>query len=134
MKSGTYRKDFLVFPANTNNVGTLFGGHLMAQMDLSAAILCRKLLYGTDCDGCVTASMDGVNFKQPAEVGDLVEVHSQLKKLGKSSIEILTSALKEMTSGDRVEICKAKFVFVALKDKKPKAHGLSWAEIEDVKK
>ena len=129
-KEKTYHKDFIVFPNNTNNVGTLFGGHLMAQMDLSAAILCRKLLYGTDCDGCVTASMDGVNFKSPAEIGDLVEVHSEVKKFGKSSIEILTWAIKETTDGERTEICKAKFVFVALKDKKPKPHGLSWDSVE----
>lgn len=126
MKPLKYQKDFIVFPANTNNTGTLFGGYLMSQMDLSAAILTKKLLYGTDCDGAVTASMDGVNFKCPAEVGDLVEVISELKKLGRSSIEILTTAIKEDSNGNRIEICKAKFVFVALKNKMPHSHNLTW--------
>jgi acyl-CoA hydrolase len=130
-KPRVYQKDFVVFPSNTNNVGTLFGGYLMSQMDLSAAVLTRKLLYDTDCDGCVTASMDGVSFKCPAYVGDLVEVVSELKRIGKSSVEILTTATKEDQKGNRTQICKAKFVFVALKDKVPSSHNLTWEQIQD---
>ena len=60
-----YITDFTVFPEHINIVGTLFGGTLLGKMDIAAATLARKLLYGTESDGAVTASMDKVDFLSP---------------------------------------------------------------------
>ena len=124
MMKTTYTKDFLVFPADLNNVGTLFGGKLLSEMDLSAAILSRRLLYGTECDGAVTASMDKVDFKNATGVGDFVEVRSEIKSFGRTSMNIHVKCVKETKDGERVDICEGRFTFVALKDGKPHPHGL----------
>ena len=73
-----YITDFTVFPEHINFVGTLFGGVLLAKMDIAAATLVRKLLYDTEADGAVTASMDKVDFLAPGHVGDLITIKSIL--------------------------------------------------------
>lgn len=113
---------FTVFPEYLNWSGTLFGGKLLAELDSAAANCARKVLYGTNCDGLVTASLNKVDFKAPAHLGDIIEMTTSITQLGKSSIEVSVTAHKEQRDGNREEICLAVFVFVALKDGKPFPH------------
>lgn len=130
MKSLKYSYDFIVFPQNLNNLGTLFGGVLLSHMDIAAATLARKALYGTDSDGAVTASMDKVNFNAPSFVNDLIRIDCEIKKFGRTSFEIRAKVHKETPRGEEVKICDANFTFVAMKDKKPFVHHLSFEQFE----
>jgi acyl-CoA hydrolase len=122
-----YITDFTVFPEHINFVGTLFGGVLLGKMDIAAATLARKILYKTEADGAVTASMDKVDFLLPGNIGDLITIKSVLKSLGKSSILIQCKVYKEDMKGNTEKMCTAMFTFVAMKEGKPYPHGLSFA-------
>jgi acyl-CoA hydrolase len=113
---------FTVFPDALNYAGTLFGGKLLSEMDLAASNSVRKLLYGTECNGNVTAHLSEVNFISPAFLGDIVEIKTRIIGMGKTSIKVSVKVEKEDLSGEITEICSAQFVFVALKDKKPYPH------------
>tara|TARA_R110001592_G_scaffold359340_3_gene665719 strand:- start:81372 stop:81806 length:435 start_codon:yes stop_codon:yes gene_type:complete len=114
---------FTVFPDYLNWSGTLFGGKLLAELDSAAANCARKILYGTSCNGLVTATLNKVDFMAPAHLGDIIEMHTTITDLGRSSITVMVVANKEEKNGSRSEICKASFVFVALKDGKPYPHN-----------
>lgn len=116
---------FTVFPDHLNWAGSLFGGKLLAEMDSAAANCARKLLYHTECDGLVTASLDKVDFQAPAFLGDIIELHTTCKFLGNKSMHIYVKVIKESKTGDRTNICDATFVFVSLKNGKPFPHNLA---------
>ena len=122
-----YITDFTVFPEHINFVGSLFGGVLLGKIDIAAATLARKLLYNTNADGAVTASMDKVDFLLPGNVGDLITIKSVLKSLGRSSLLIQCKVYKEDMKGNTEKMCTAMFTFVAMKEGKPYPHGLSFA-------
>jgi acyl-CoA hydrolase len=124
-----YTTDFTVFPEHINFAGTLFGGVLLAKMDIAAATLARKLLYNTEAEGAVTASMDKVDFICPGHIGDLIVIKSVLKSLGRSSILIQVKVTREDTQGKIEKLCTAMFTFVAIKDKKPIPHSLSFKNL-----
>ena len=58
----------LMMPRDTNAVGTIFGGVILSEVDLAAAIGASENHTGS----VVTVSMDKVDFKAPVYVGDLV--------------------------------------------------------------
>ena len=113
---------FIVFPDDLNYAGTLFGGKVLAEMDLTAAKATRRLLYGTDCDGAVTASLDKVDFKKPAHLGDIIELKASILHLGRTSIKIYVHVSKENQTGEIETICDATFIFVSLKQGVPHPH------------
>ena len=123
---------FTVFPQDMNYAGSLFGGKVMAEMDIAGVKVVRRALYGTGADGCVTASVDRIDFKKPAQLGDLITMTAVIKALGKSSVQIRITVTRESLNGDVVdeEICAANFTFVSVKDKKPYPHGLSFEKLE----
>lgn len=121
-----YVTDFTVFPEHINFVGTLFGGVLLGKMDIAAATLARKILYNTEADGAVTASMDKVDFLLPGHIGDLITIKSVLKSLGRSSILIQCKVYREDRKGNIEKMCTAMFTFVAMKEGKPYLHNLSF--------
>jgi len=124
-----YITDFTVFPEHINFAGTLFGGVLLGKMDIAAATLARKLIYATEADGAVTASMDKVDFLVPGHVGDLITIKSVLKSLGRSSILIQCKVYREDRKGNIEKMCTAMFTFVAVKDGRPIPHGLSFGNL-----
>lgn len=124
-----YITDFTVFPEHINIVGTLFGGVLLSKMDIAASTLARKVLYKTEAEGAVTASMDKVDFLAPGHVGDLVTIKSVLKSLGKSSMTIQCKVYREDMNGMTEKMCTAIFVFVAMKNGRPIAHNLSFEKL-----
>jgi acyl-CoA hydrolase len=129
MEKIKYQTDFIVFPEQINIVGTLFGGALLGKMDIAAATLARKLLYKTEADGAVTASMDKVDFLCPGHLGDLIIIDSELKSLGVSSMIIKCTVKREDNRGNSEVICTANFTFVAIKDGKKYPHNLSFEKI-----
>ncbi len=94
-------------------------------MDLAAANSARRLLYGTEFNGSVTAHLSEVDFIQPAHLGDFVELETRVTKLGNSSITLCVSVHSENLAGQTQPICKANFIMVALRDGKPYSHGKS---------
>lgn len=80
-------KTHLVFPEDCNHIGTIFGGKLLSIVDLAIAEHCSYLLHISECEDAVTVNFDDVNFHVGAEVGDLIEIHTEIEKIGIKSIK-----------------------------------------------
>ena len=116
---------FTVFPDDLNFAGTLFGGKVLAEMDIAAVNCARRVLYGLVYDAVVTASISRVDFIAPAHLGDIIEITSRVVKLGRTSIDLIVRVQKEDSNGHFTTICEADFTFVVVKDGKPFPHGKS---------
>ena len=60
----------LVQPTHINTAGTLFGGYMLAWLDLAAAKAASEFLEHTDAWGAVTRALDKVEFREPVFLGD----------------------------------------------------------------
>jgi acyl-CoA hydrolase len=121
---------FTVFPQDLNYAGSLFGGKVLQEIDLAAVKVVRRALYDTGSDGCVTASFDRVDFNRPAFLGDLITMVAEIKSFGKSSIQVRIKVTRESIDGEVSDVCAANVTFVAIKDKKPFLHGLSFDNLK----
>jgi acyl-CoA thioesterase YciA len=74
----------LAMPADTNQNGDIFGGWLLSQMDVGGGIFASK----TAKSRTVTVAIEAMNFRKPVYVGDLVSVHANLVRIGKTSITV----------------------------------------------
>ncbi len=103
----------VVCPNDTNPLGILQGGRLVQWMDLACAI-CAQNHAGFIC---VTASIDSVSFKTPAQNGDIITIQCKVTKVFRTSMEIHAVAWKKNTNIKRnVMINEAFFTFVAIDD------------------
>src|SRR6266404_6157955 len=74
----------LAMPADTNANGDIFGGWLLSQMDVGGGVFASK----TAKSRTVTVAIEAMNFRKPVYVGDLVSVHANLVRLGRTSITV----------------------------------------------
>jgi acyl-CoA hydrolase len=100
-----------VFPLDTNNHNTLFGGKLMSYIDDIASI---SASMHSRCD-TVTASTDSVDFLSPIGQENSVSLVSYVSWTGKSSMEIFVKVIKEnLFTGERQLAATSFLTFVAL--------------------
>ena len=98
-------------PADTNPAGDIFGGWLMAQMDLAAGNVAARVARGR----CSTVAVDAIEFLNPVYVGDEVSIFSDMTKKGRTSLRIHVEAWRRSRDGDLSEkVTDAVFTFVAL--------------------
>ena len=102
----------LVFPSDTNHLGTLHGGTLMSWMDNAAGI---AGLRRAGAAAVVTAAVERLEFRVPIHGGELVELIARVESVGRTSMSVLVEARREdPVSGDR-ELCTAgTFTMVAI--------------------
>ncbi|WP_078555697.1 acyl-CoA thioesterase [Bacillus alkalicellulosilyticus] len=100
-----------VFPFDTNNHNTLFGGKLMSYMDDVASISASR---HARCD-VVTASTDSVDFLKPINLDDSVCLQSYVTWVGRSSMEVFVKVVAEnLMTGERYLAATSFLTFVAL--------------------
>lgn len=100
-----------VFPQDTNNHNTLFGGRLMTYID-DAASICASRHCRTDI---VTASTDSVDFLKPIKNDHSVCLEAYVSSTGRSSMEIFVKVIAEnLKTGDRYLAATSFLTFVAL--------------------
>ncbi|HEY1030468.1 MAG TPA: acyl-CoA thioesterase [Flavipsychrobacter sp.] len=103
----------VVYPNDANPIGMLQGGRLVQWMDTASAI-CAQTHAGRIA---VTASINKVEFKSPAKVGDIISINAKVTRAFDRSMEIYVYASsRKVISGEIYPICEAYFVFVALDD------------------
>lgn len=108
---GTLAIRTIAMPADTNPSGDIFGGWLLAQMDLAAGNLAGQIARGR----CATVAIDGIQFVRPVRVGDEVSIYAKLEKLGRSSITMNIQAWARARNEANAEnVINSKFVFVAI--------------------
>jgi acyl-CoA thioesterase YciA len=103
----------LAMPADTNPSGDIFGGWVLAQMDLAAGIVATQRAQGR----VATAALDGMSFHKPVYVGDLVSCYAKVVRVGRSSmvVQVDTFVLRRRT-GDEVKVTSGHFTVVAIDD------------------
>ncbi|MEM8790245.1 MAG: acyl-CoA thioesterase [Pseudomonadota bacterium] len=103
----------IAMPADSNANGDIFGGWLMAQMDLGASVLARRRARGR----VATVAVDAMQFLRPVKVGDVVSIHSDMAREGRSSMRIGVQVwITRQPSGEHVKVTEATFTFVAIDD------------------
>ena len=102
---------WLVLPQHTNNVGGVFGGQVMAWIDVCAAISAQRFARKV----VVTAAMDNLSFKASAKDGEVMVLQSQVNWAGRTSMEVGVRVESENPlTGKRVHTSTAYLTFVAL--------------------
>ena len=104
-----------VMPDHINVVGTLFGGQMIAWVDLAAAKVSHRLLKGTDVDGAVTRTIAQVEFKEPVYLGDWVNFTAIVVDIGTTSYKIKVEAYAEGRNSEPRLACVATVVMVSVK-------------------
>ena len=103
----------LAMPADTNQNGDIFGGWLLSQMDLGGGVFASKIAKSRT----VTVAIEAMNFRKPVFVGDLVSVHANLVRIGKTSVTVHVEAWvlrrKEMQS---ILVTDGNFTYVSIDD------------------
>lgn len=108
---GTLALQTIAMPADTNANGDIFGGWLMAQMDLGASVVARTRSNGK----VATVAVNAMTFHKPVHVGDLVTIYSELLKEGTTSMHVGVEVwITRLPEGIRLKVTEAKFVFVAV--------------------
>jgi acyl-CoA thioesterase YciA len=103
----------LLLPKDTNALGTIFGGVILAHVDLASAVEARKtapLRY-------VTKAIREVEFHAPVFVGDIVSFYTETARLGRTSITVKVLVEVERWGGgqgERVKVTEAEVVLVAI--------------------
>ena len=114
-----------VMPDHINVVGTLFGGQMIALVDLAAAKVSHRLLKGTDVDGAVTRTIEQVEFKEPVYLGDWVNFTAIVVDIGTTSYKIKVEAYAEGRNSEPRLACVATVVMVSVKkDNNGKYHKM----------
>lgn len=118
----------IAMPADTNPAGDIFGGWLMAQMDLAAGNLAARIARGRSA----TIAVEGMTFLKPVKVGDEVSIYAELEKTGRSSMLIHVEAWRRDRYGlESIKVTDASFTFVAI-DAEGKARPLMRDEVHEV--
>lgn len=104
----------LAMPADANPSGDIFGGWVLAQMDIAAGICAGQRAQGR----VATVAIEAMSFLRPVGVGDVLCVYTSIDKEGRSSLGIhVESWVLRKRIGERVKVTDGYFTFVAI-DKK----------------
>lgn len=109
----------VAMPADTNAAGDIFGGWVMSQMDLAAAIRSTERCNGRT----VTIAANEIVFKKPVAVGDTLCVYTKVDQVGRTSMVIQIEAwARRAFTAVREKVTEARFTMVAVDaDGKPRA-------------
>jgi acyl-CoA hydrolase len=101
----------IVFPADANALGNLFGGRLMQFIDLVGAMAASRHARAIT----VTASMDHLDFVAPVHVGDLLILKSSVNRAFKTSMEVGVKAMVEDVRAQKLRhVSSAYLTYVAV--------------------
>jgi acyl-CoA thioesterase YciA len=104
----------VAMPADTNANGDIFGGWLVSQMDLAAAIAAIKIAKGR----VATVTIDGMVFLTPVHVGAVVSCYTEVLEVGRSSMRIRVEVwVKHKVTFEPQKVTEGEFVFVSLDNK-----------------
>ena len=114
-------------PADTNHEGSVFGGWIMSQVDISGSIPAIKRARGR----VATVAVESFEFHQPVCVGDLISCYADVMKVGRTSIAVKGEVFAERRAqpGQCIKVTEAILTYVALDENRrprvvpPEGHG-----------
>jgi acyl-CoA thioesterase YciA len=99
-------------PADVNQNGDVFGGWIMAQVDVAGAIPAMRRARGR----VATVSVNSFLFKQPVSVGDVVSFFAEVIETGRTSIKVNVEVYAERNPSNpqTVKVTEATLTYVAI--------------------
>lgn len=109
----------VAMPADTNASGDIFGGWLLAQMDVAGGITAGKRSKGR----VATVAIDSMQFHRPVLVGDVLCAYAELLKIGNTSMTYRIEAwVVRQSETERVKVTAGVFTYVAIdSNRRPRA-------------
>lgn len=109
----------IAMPADTNPNGDIFGGWLLAQMDLAGGTVAVRRSHGR----VATVGIEAMTFHKPVFVGDEVSCFAIIEKVGRTSIRVRieTWVRRERSEAEPIKVTEGVFTYVAIgEDRKPR--------------
>ncbi len=99
-------------PADANGNGDIFGGWIMAQVDLAGSVLPNRIAKGR----IATVAVNQFVFKNAVSVGDLLSLYAKVEKIGRTSITVHVEVYAERNPADLqvVKVTEANLTYVAI--------------------
>ena len=107
-------------PADCNVNGDIFGGWVMAQVDLAGAVMAWRTVKGR----LATVAVNEFVFKEPVMPGDLLSFFSKVEHIGRTSVSVSVEVFSEQlhNQGEYRKVTQARLTYVAIDAKgKPKS-------------
>jgi acyl-CoA thioesterase YciA len=99
-------------PADANQNGDIFGGWIMAQVDIAGGTVAGRLARGR----VATVAVNSFVFKQPVQIGDVLSFYADVVKIGNTSITVKVEVYAERRPEDPrvVKVTEATLTYVAI--------------------
>lgn len=99
-------------PADANHNGDIFGGWIMAQVDVAGGTVAGRVARGR----VATVSVNSFVFKQPVQIGDILSLYADVVRIGKTSITVNVEVYAERGRSEAkiVKVTEATLTYVAL--------------------
>ena len=99
-------------PADANGNGDIFGGWIMAQVDLAGAVLPARIAKGR----IATVAVNEFVFKQPVSIGDLLSFYAKVERIGRTSVTVNVEVFAERNPAALhvVKVTEANLTYVAI--------------------
>ncbi|MCL1960454.1 MAG: acyl-CoA thioesterase [Desulfovibrionaceae bacterium] len=101
-------------PRDANSNGDIFGGWVMAQVDLAGGVLPARYAQGR----MATVAVNQFIFKQPVRVGDILSFYAKMERIGRTSMTVNVGVYAERfnNQGHYIKVTEATLTFVAIDD------------------
>ena len=106
-------------PADANQHGDIFGGWIMAQVDVAGGVLAARHARGR----VATVAVNSFQFKQAVFIGDLLSFYGEIVRVGNTSITVNAEVYAQRNPSDleTVKVTEATLTYVAMgPDRKPR--------------
>jgi acyl-CoA thioesterase YciA len=106
-------------PADANHNGDIFGGWIMAQVDVAGGIVAGRLARGR----VATVAVNSFVFKQPVQIGDVLSFYAEQVRIGNTSVTVNVEVYAERGRADTriVKVTEATLTYVAIdRDGRPR--------------
>ena len=99
-------------PADANQNGDIFGGWIMAQVDIAGGTVAARLARGR----VATVAVKEFVFKQPVQIGDVLSFYVDVKRVGNTSVTVNVEVFAERRPSDPnvVKVTEATLTYVAI--------------------
>lgn len=99
--------------SDINSNGHIFGGWVLAQMDIAGGIVAGRVAQGP----CATVAIEAMKFIRPILVGDIISIYADIARRGTTSVSIKLDVIATRDRGaSNLMVTEGLFTFVALDD------------------
>ena len=108
---GTIALQTMTMPADTNPFGDIFGGWVMAQMDIAGAIHANEVARGR----VTTVAVGSMVFMRPVPVGAIISCYTSTLRIGTTSVRVKVEVwIKDFLTQQISQVTQGEYIYVAL--------------------